>query len=105
PGQLKTVEDIANTVIAKRDDAPVRIKDVANVHLGKELRTGAATYNGEETVLGSAMMLIGENSRVVAKAMADKLVDVQKSLPAGVIVEAVYDRTTLVDKTIATVQT
>ena len=51
------------------------------------------------------MMLIGENSRVVAKAMADKLVDVQKSLPAGVIVEAVYDRTTLVDKTIATVQT
>lgn len=105
PGQLKTLEDIANTVIAKRDDAPVRIKDVANVLLGKELRTGAATYNGEETVLGTAMMLIGENSRVVAKAMADKLVDVQKSLPAGVIVEAVYDRTTLVDKTIATVQT
>lgn len=105
PGQLKTIDDIANTVIAKRDDAPVRIKDVANVLLGKELRTGAATYNGEETVLGTAMMLIGENSRVVAKAMADKLVDVQKSLPAGVIVEAVYDRTTLVDKTIATVQT
>ncbi|NMP81417.1 CusA/CzcA family heavy metal efflux RND transporter [Pseudoalteromonas arctica] len=105
PGQLKTLEDIANTVITKRDDAPVRIKDVANVLLGKELRTGAATYNGEETVLGTAMMLIGENSRVVAKAMADKLVDVQKSLPAGVIVEAVYDRTTLVDKTIATVQT
>ncbi|MBH0047051.1 efflux RND transporter permease subunit [Pseudoalteromonas sp. NZS11_1] len=105
PGQLKTLEDIANTVIAKRDDAPVRIKDVANVLLGKELRTGAATYNGEETVLGTAMMLIGENSRVVAKAMADKLIDVQKSLPAGVIVEAVYDRTTLVDKTIATVQT
>ena len=105
PGQLKTLEDIANTVIAKRDDAPVRIKDVANVLLGKELRTGAATYNGEETVLGTAMMLIGENSRIVAKAMADKLVDVQKSLPAGVIVEAVYDRTTLVDKTIATVQT
>ncbi len=105
PGQLKTLEDIANTVIAKRDDAPVRIKDVANVLLGKELRTGAATYNGEETVLGTAMMLIGENSRIVAKAMADKLIDVQKSLPAGVIVEAVYDRTTLVDKTIATVQT
>lgn len=105
PGQLKTLEDIANTVVAKRDDAPVRIKDVANVLLGKELRTGAATYNGEETVLGTAMMLIGENSRVVAKTMADKLVDVQKSLPAGVIVEAVYDRTTLVDKTIATVQT
>ncbi|MBB1385355.1 CusA/CzcA family heavy metal efflux RND transporter [Pseudoalteromonas sp. SG45-5] len=104
PGQLKTIDDIANTVIAKRDDAPVRIKDVANVLLGKELRTGAATYNGEETVLGTAMMLIGENSRVVAKAMADKLIDVQKSLPAGVIVEAVYDRTTLVDKTIATVQ-
>ncbi|MGB2078093.1 MAG: efflux RND transporter permease subunit, partial [Pseudoalteromonas tetraodonis] len=105
PGQLKTLADIANTVIAKRDDAPVRIKDVANVYLGKELRTGAATYNGEETVLGTAMMLIGENSRVVAKAMADKLIEVQKSLPAGVVVEAVYDRTTLVDKTIETVKT
>jgi len=104
PGQLKTLADIANTVIAKRDDTPVRIKDVANVYLGKELRTGAATYNGEETVLGTAMMLIGENSRVVAKAMADKLIEVQKSLPAGVIVEPVYDRTNLVDKTIATVQ-
>jgi heavy metal efflux system protein len=104
PGQLKTLADIANTVIAKRDDAPVRIKDVANVYLGKELRTGAATYNGEETVLGTAMMLIGENSRVVAKAMADKLIQVQKSLPAGVIIEPVYDRTNLVDKTIATVQ-
>ncbi|WP_288985914.1 CusA/CzcA family heavy metal efflux RND transporter [uncultured Pseudoalteromonas sp.] len=104
PGQLKTLADIANTVIAKRDDAPVRIKDVANVYLGKELRTGAATYNGEETVLGTAMMLIGENSRVVAKAMADKLIEVKKSLPAGVIVEPVYDRTNLVDKTIATVQ-
>ena len=104
PGQLKTLADIANTVIAKRDDAPVRIKDVAKVYLGKELRTGAATYNGEETVLGTAMMLIGENSRVVAKAMADKLIEVQKSLPAGVIVEPVYDRTNLVDKTIATVQ-
>ena len=104
PGQLKTLADIANTVIAKRDDAPVRIKDVANVYLGKELRTGAATYNGEETVLGTAMMLIGENSRVVAKAMADKLLEVQKSLPVGIIVEPVYDRTNLVDKTIATVQ-
>lgn len=105
PGQLKTIDDIANTVVAKRDDAPVRIKDVANVRLGKELRTGAATYNGKETVLGTAMMLIGENSRVVAKAMADKLKDVQLSLPEGVVVEAVYDRTTLVDKTIATVKT
>ena len=105
PGQLKTIDDIANTVVAKRDDAPVRMKDVANVRLGKELRTGAATYNGKETVLGTAMMLIGENSRVVAKAMADKLKDVQLSLPEGVVVEAVYDRTTLVDKTIDTVKT
>jgi len=105
PGQLKTIDDIANTVVAKRDDAPVRIKDVANVRLGKELRTGAATYNGKETVLGTAMMLIGENSRVVAKSMAEKLKDVQLSLPAGVVVEPVYDRTTLVDKTIDTVKT
>jgi len=105
PGQLKTINDIANTVVAKRDDAPVRIKDVANVRFGKELRTGAATYNGEETVLGTAMMLIGENSRIVAKAMADKLKDVQLSLPVGVVVEPVYDRTSLVDKTIETVKT
>lgn len=104
PGQLKSLEEIANVVVTKRDDAPVRISDVADVFYGKQLRTGAATQSGKETVLGTAFMLIGENSRVVAKAVAERLEKVNESLPEGVIAEAVYDRTTLVDKTIATVQ-
>ncbi|MAD88827.1 MAG: CusA/CzcA family heavy metal efflux RND transporter [Pseudoalteromonas sp.] len=104
PGQLKTLTDIEQLVVARRDDAPVRIKDIGKVSYGKELRTGAASYGGEEAVLGTAMMLMGENSRVVAKAVADKLQAIQPSLPKGVIVEAVYDRTTLVDKTIATIE-
>jgi cobalt-zinc-cadmium resistance protein CzcA len=104
PGQLQSMEEIAEIVIAKRDDAPVRIKDVARVQLGKQLRTGAATQNGKETVLGTAFMLIGENSRTVSKAVAKQLVQVNLSLPPGVIAEAVYDRTTLVDKTIKTVE-
>lgn len=104
PGQLQTMDEIADIVIAKRDDAPVRIRDVAQVTIGKQLRTGAATRNGKETVLGTAFMLIGENSRTVSKAVAAKLIEVNQSLPDGVIAEAVYDRTSLVDKTIATVQ-
>jgi len=104
PGQLKNLDDIGQVVIAKRDDAPVRIKDVAEVSYGKELRTGAATIDGKETVLGTAFMLLGENSRAVAKAVAEKLQQVNASLPKGIVATAVYDRTTLVDKTIQTVQ-
>ena len=104
PGQLNNLKDIGQVVIAKRDDAPVRIKDVAEVRYGKEIRTGAATTDAKETVLGTAFMLLGENSRTVAKAVADKLAEVNYSLPEGVMAEAVYDRTTLVDKTIATVK-
>jgi cobalt-zinc-cadmium resistance protein CzcA len=104
PGQLTSLEDIANVVITKRDDTPVRVSDVAAVFYGKQLRTGAATRDGQETVLGTAFMLIGENSRVVAKAVAERLALVNQSLPDGVIAEAVYDRTTLVDKTLKTVQ-
>jgi cobalt-zinc-cadmium resistance protein CzcA len=104
PGQLKTLPEIANVVIAKRDDAPVRIGDVATVKFGEELRTGAATSNGEEVVLGTAMMLIGENSRLVAQRVGERLADVQQSLPDGVKIEALYDRTNLVDKTIATIE-
>ncbi|MCB2426129.1 efflux RND transporter permease subunit [Methylophaga pinxianii] len=104
PGQLKTLDDIRNVVIAKRDDMPVKIGDVAEVIHGKELRTGAATQNGKETVLGTAFMLIGENSRIVAKAVSEKLETINRSLPEGVRAEAVYTRTTLVEETIATVQ-
>ena len=80
------------------------MKDVADVAIGKELRTGAATRDGRETVMGTAMMLVGENARVVAQDLAEKLEEVKASLPDGIKVEAVYDRTMLVDKTIATVQ-
>jgi len=105
PGQLQSLADIGNVVVTKRDDAPVRIKDLAQVRFGKELRTGAATYNNQETVLGTAFMLLGENSRIVARAVAQKLIEVNASLPKGIVAEAIYDRTTLVDKTIATVKT
>ncbi|HEB27005.1 MAG TPA: CusA/CzcA family heavy metal efflux RND transporter [Porticoccus sp.] len=104
PGQLNNLEEIGNVVIAKRDDAPVRIKDVATVFYGKELRTGAATKDGKEVVLGTAFMLLGENSRIVSQAVADQLAVINDSLPDGVIATALYNRTTLVDKTVATVQ-
>ena len=104
PGQLENLEEIGNVVIAKRDDAPVRIKDVATVFYGKELRTGAATKDGNEVVLGTAFMLLGENSRIVSQAVADQLAVINDSLPDGVTATALYNRTTLVDKTVATVQ-
>lgn len=104
PGQLASIAEIEHVVITNRHKAPVKVSDVAEVAIGKQLRTGAATRDGKETVMGTAMMLVGENSRSVAKAVAEKLEAVQPSLPAGVKVEAVYDRTTLVDKAIATVE-
>ncbi|WP_299810468.1 CusA/CzcA family heavy metal efflux RND transporter [uncultured Shewanella sp.] len=102
--QLKTISDIEQVVIKSIDNAPIVIADVAKVGIGKALRTGAATRDGKETVLGSAMMLVGENSRQVSLAVAAKLEDVKASLPDGIKVEAVYDRTTLVDKAVYTVQ-
>ncbi|MGH1377042.1 MAG: efflux RND transporter permease subunit [Alphaproteobacteria bacterium] len=104
PGQAEGLEDIGNIIVAKRDELTIRIKDVADVVLGAPLRTGAATQNGEEVVLGTAMMLMGENSRDVSHRVGEKLKEVSASLPAGVIVTSVYDRTTLVEKTIKTVE-
>lgn len=104
PGQLASIAEIEQVVIANRHGAPVKVSDVAEVAIGKELRTGAATRDGKETVMGTAMMLVGENSRSVAQAVAEKLDAIQPSLPDGIKVEAVYDRTTLVDKAIATVE-
>jgi len=104
PGQLKTLDDIRDVVVIKRDDAPVRVSDVAEVKLGEQLRTGASTSGESEVVLGTAMMLIGENSRIVAQNVANKIEEVQRSLPDGVVIETVYNRTSLVDKTIATVE-
>ncbi len=104
PGQVNGIPEIENIVVARRSGQPVRIRDVADVILGEELRTGAATENGREVVLGTVFMLIGENSRDVSTRVATKLESVNRSLPAGVVAKTVYDRTSLVDRTIATVQ-
>ena len=104
PGQVASTEDIANIVMANVDGTPIRIKNVATVEIGRELRSGAATENGREVVLGTVFMLIGENSRTVSQAVAGKLEQINKSLPQGVIAVPVYDRTHLVDKAIATVK-
>jgi cobalt-zinc-cadmium resistance protein CzcA len=103
-GQLQTLSDIENVVIKRINTVPVAVKDIGSVAIGKELRTGAATQEGEETVLGTAMMLVGENSRAVAQSVAQKVIDIQSSLPDGILIETVYDRTQLVDKAIDTVQ-
>ncbi len=104
PGQLGTVDDIANIVIANVQGTPIRISSVAEVGIGKEMRSGAATENGREVVLGTVFMLIGENSRTVSQAVAAKLAEINRTLPAGVEAVTVYDRTTLVEKAIATVK-
>lgn len=104
PGQVKNLEDIRNIIVTKKDEITIRIGDIADVELGYPLRTGAATQNGEEVVLGTAMMLMGENSREVSQRVASKLEEVNRTLPKGVIAKAVYDRTELVDRTIATVE-
>lgn len=104
PGQLQNLEDIGRVVVAKRDGAPIRLDELAEIAIAKNLRNGAATQNGEEVVLGTSFMLIGANSRAVAQAVSDKLQDIQASLPDGVALDPLYNRMTLVDKTIATVQ-
>ena len=103
PGQIANLQDIGEIILGSRQGVPVRIKDVADVLIGKELRSGAATQNGEEVVVGTAHMLIGENSRTVSIAAAEKLSEISLSLPPGITVIPVYNRTTLVDKAIRTV--
>src|SRR3954464_13462905 len=104
PGQVGNVGEIRDIVIGSRGGNPVRIRDIATVTEGRDLRTGAATRDGGETVLGTAMLLIGENSRTVARRVAARLEDIAKSLPDGVVTRTVYDRTDLVEATIRTVE-
>lgn len=104
PGQVGSIEDIANIVITSVDGVPIRVSNVAEVSIGKELRSGAATENGREVVLGTVFMLIGENSRTVSQAVAAKLADINRTLPKGVVAVTVYDRTNLVEKAISTVK-
>jgi cobalt-zinc-cadmium resistance protein CzcA len=103
PGQVSDLDAIRDIVLDRREGVPIRVRDVAEVGEGPELRTGAATQNGQEVVLGTVFMLVGANSRDVAQAAAAKLEEANASLPAGVKATAVYDRTALVDRTIATV--
>ena len=104
PGQLQGVADIGRVVVAERGGVPLRLTDIAEIGLGRELRNGAATQNGEEVVLGTVFMLVGENSREVCTRVAERLAQINSSLPAGVVARVVYDRTSLVDSTIRTVK-
>ncbi|WP_025131777.1 efflux RND transporter permease subunit [Pseudomonas sp. PH1b] len=104
PGQVKSIEDIANIVINTVDGTSIRVSNVATVDIGRELRTGAATENGREVVLGTVFMLVGENSRTVSQVVGAKLAEINRSLPKGVMAVTVYDRTNLVDKAVATVK-
>lgn len=104
PGQLGSMNDINNIVVSVKSEVPIRIRDIADVTFGKELRTGAASENGEEVVIGTVFMLIGENSRTVSAAVDQRLEQINKTLPTGVIAKTVYDRTILIDKAIHTVK-
>src|SRR5690606_8092827 len=104
PGQLTSITDIEQVVVGRHSGNLVTVKDLADVAIGKELRTGAATRDGQEAVMGTAMMLVGQNSRIVARDLAQKLEEIKPSLLEGIRVEAVYNRTSLVEKTIDTVQ-
>ena len=102
--RLGSIADIEEAVIATREGVPIRIGDVADVEIGGDLRTGAASLNGEEAVVGTVLMRAGENSRTVAAGAADRLEEVRASLPEGIVAEIVYNRSSLVDATIATVE-
>ncbi len=103
PGQVANLVEIGEIILGNRQGVPIRIKDVADVIIGKELRNGAATQDGKEVVLGTVHMLIGENSQIVSEAAAQKLQEINRYLPEGIVATPVYNRTTLVDKTIQTV--
>jgi cobalt-zinc-cadmium resistance protein CzcA len=103
-GRIADEADIASIVVTTRDGLPIRLRDVAAIAIGKELRTGSASSNGNEAVVGTALMLIGGNSRTVAAAVDEKLTGINRSLPPDIQAKTVLNRTKLVDATIATVQ-
>jgi heavy metal efflux system protein len=106
-GRIQSIEEIESIVIGTRNGVPVYVRDIVRpggVGLGRELRTGSASENGEDVVVGTAIMLIGANSRTVSAAVDEKMATIQRSLPAGIKAKTVLNRTKLVDATIATVQ-
>lgn len=104
PGQVGSIADIGNITLANVQGVPIRMRDIGTIGIGRELRTGAATENGREVVLGTAFMLVGENSRAVSRAVDKKIAQINRTLPDGVRAVTVYDRTVLVDKAINTVK-
>ena len=103
-GRLRNAEEIGKVVVGTHSGTPVYVRDVASVGVGKELRTGSASENGHEVVVGTALMLLGANSRTVSVGVAEKVAEIQKSLPPDVRVRPVLVRTELVNQTIHTVQ-
>lgn len=97
----KAVEDIEDTVIMQRDGVPVRVRDIANVQIGPDFRRGALDYNGAEAVGGVVVMRYGENPRVVIDRVKEKIAAITPSLQ-GVTIHGVYDRSGLIDETMAT---
>ncbi len=104
PGQVRSIDDIRNIILRNVQGVPIRIRDIGDVDIGRELRTGAATENGREVVLGTVFMLTGQNSRTVSQAVNKKMIDINRTLPEGVQAITVYDRTVLVNKAINTVK-
>ncbi|WP_454597853.1 efflux RND transporter permease subunit [Qipengyuania sp. SM2507] len=104
PGQAEDQGDLSGIIVAWREGVPVRIADVADVSIGSEIRDGAATKDGQEVVLGTIYMLVGENARDVSVAVAERMEEVNRSLPGGVIANTVYDRSKLVEATVWTVE-
>uniref|UniRef100_UPI0025E9619E efflux RND transporter permease subunit n=1 Tax=Tardiphaga sp. TaxID=1926292 RepID=UPI0025E9619E len=104
-GRLRDSTDIGDVVVSTRGSVPVRVRDVADIMIGGEIRTGSASMNGRETVIGTALMLVGSNSRMVASAVDSRIVELRKTLPSGIELTTVLDRTTLVDATVTTVAT
>jgi heavy metal efflux system protein len=102
--RIRQLDEIARATIATRNGVPVRVMDVASVRVAGELRTGAASMNGREVVVGTALMLAGGNSRIVADAVAERLEEVSGSLPPGIQIRPVYNRSSLVEATISTVE-
>ncbi len=103
-GRVENSEQLGNIVVTNRNGVPIYLRDVATVGIGKELRTGSASENGQEVVVGTALMLIGENSRTVSQAVDGKLTEINKTLPPGIVAKTVLNRTKLVDRTIGTVE-
>ena len=104
PSQVETYSELEDITVGVHDSWPVYVRDVASVEIGSELRTGAATENGREVVLGTVFMLMGENGRDVSTRVRERLEMVSKSLPQGAAVKSVYDRATLVNATVRTVK-